>query len=216
MRAATFPIDTEGVWCEVAPGATRGGGALFLDRDGVVVEEAEYLSRVEDVVVIPGSAGVIAAANRLGIPVVFVTNQAGIARSYYGWKEFAAVQAAILTTLGAEGARVDAVYACAHHPDGEGDFRHPDHPARKPNPGMLLRAAADLGLDLAKSWLVGDKAIDIEAAQRAGLAGAMQLLTGHGKAEREHAAALGARFDVRFGRSIADAFALPLLAKHDA
>jgi D-glycero-D-manno-heptose 1,7-bisphosphate phosphatase len=213
MRAVGDPIDSEGVWCEVHEGAARGGAALFLDRDGVLVEEAEYLCRVEDVAVLPGAAAVIAAANRRGVPVVLVTNQSGIGRGYYGWAEFAAVQDAIRSALDAQGARLDAVYACPHHPSGRGAFAMPYHPARKPNPGMLLRAAADLDLDLRTSWLVGDKAIDVEAAKRAGLAGAMHVMTGYGEAEQSQSARLaGADFEVRFGRSIADAVTLPILA----
>jgi D-glycero-D-manno-heptose 1,7-bisphosphate phosphatase len=205
------PIDREGVWCEVRADAARGGAALFLDRDGVVVDEVDHLCRVEDVAVVPGAAEVIGAANRGGIPVVLVTNQAGIGRGFYGWAEFTAVQNAIIDLLERRGARLDAVYACPHHPNGKGDFRHPDHPARKPNPGMILRAAADLDLDLQKSWLIGDKSIDIEAAQRAGLAGAMQVMTGYGAAEWPHSAALAsADFEVRSGRSIIDAATLPI------
>ena len=95
-----------------------GRPALFLDRDGAVVEDTEYLCRAEDIVMIPGAAAVIAAANRLGIAVVLVTNQAGIGRGYYGWAEFKTVQQAIVAALAREGARLDAVYACAHHPEG--------------------------------------------------------------------------------------------------
>ncbi len=110
---------------------------------------------------------------------------------------------------------IDAVYACPHHPNGQGAFLHADHPGRKPNPGMLLQAATDLALDLGKSWLVGDKLSDIEAAQRAGLAGALHVLTGHGAAERPEVegAARVSRFDLRFGQSIADAAMLPLFAR---
>jgi D-glycero-D-manno-heptose 1,7-bisphosphate phosphatase len=213
MGTAGDPIDSEGVWCEVRDGAARGGPALFLDRDGVVIKETEYLSRAEDVAILPGVAGVIAAANRRGIPVVLVTNQSGIGRGYFGWSEFAAVQHAIASALEAQGARLDAIYACPHHASGQGAFAVPNHPARKPNPGMLLRAAADLDLDLRQSWMVGDKTIDIEAAKRAGLAGAMHVLTGYGKAERGQSAQLAAPdFELRFGRSIADALALPILA----
>lgn len=212
MAFVTHPIDSEGIWCEVRAGARRGGAALFLDRDGVVVEEAEYLCRVEDVAILPGAAGVIAAANRRGIAVVLVTNQAGIGLGYYGWDDFAAVQKAISRGLEAFGARLDAVYACPYHPTGKGVFLHPDHPARKPNPGMILRAAAELGLDLRKSWLVGDKTTDIEAARRAGLAGAMQVMTGYGESQRPQSAALAtADFAVRFGHSITQATALPIL-----
>jgi D-glycero-D-manno-heptose 1,7-bisphosphate phosphatase len=213
MRDLEDPIDAEGVWCEVREGAARGGAALFLDRDGVVVEEADYLCRAEDVRILPGAAAVIAAANRRGVPVVLVTNQSGIGRGYFDWAAFAAVQDAIRSALDAQGAHLDAVYACPHHPAGRGAFAIPHHPARKPNPGMLLRAAAALDLDLPISWLVGDKGIDVEAAKRAGLAGAMHVLTGYGEAERAGSARLaGADFEVRFGRSIAEAVTLPILA----
>ncbi len=160
----------------------------------------------------------IAAANQRSVPVIMVTNQSGIGRGYYGWAEFKSVQDAIVALLASEDARIDAVYACAHHPQAEGDLAHPDHPARKPNPGMLLQAASALTLDLKSSWLVGDKADDIEAAKRAGIAGALLVATGYGNAERQRAATLaGPAFEVRFGRSIADAMTLPLLmSRHGA
>jgi D-glycero-D-manno-heptose 1,7-bisphosphate phosphatase len=206
-------VDGDGVWCEVQHTAVRGGAALFLDRDGVVVEEVGYLCRPDDVAIVPGAAMVIGTANQRAVPVVLVTNQAGIGRGLYGWAEFIAVQNAIINALAAQGARFDAVYACPHHPDGKGDFLHPNHPARKPNPGMILRAAADLQLVLSQSWLVGDNATDVEAAKRAGLAGAMQVLTGHGRAHSAAALQLAtAEFEVRLGASVADALTLPVLA----
>jgi D-glycero-D-manno-heptose 1,7-bisphosphate phosphatase len=216
MEPASKFLRGVGLWCEQRPGAIRGGAALFLDRDGVVVEETEYLCRTEDVAVIRGAAAIIAAANQRRVPVVLVTNQAGIGRGYYGWDAFAAVQATIFSVLAAQGARIDAVYACAFHPDGKGSYAHPDHPDRKPRPGMLLRAAADLAVELPRSWLVGDKIIDIEAAKRAGLAGAMHVMTGYGTTERSKSAALVAtNFEVRHGPSIAAATTLPILRKRD-
>jgi D-glycero-D-manno-heptose 1,7-bisphosphate phosphatase len=216
MPSAEHPLNSEGVWCQILNRPARGRPALFLDRDGAVVEDTGYLCRVEDVLVIPGAAKIIAAANQRNIPVIIVTNQSGIGRGYYGWFEFESVQAAIATLLAAEGARIDAVYACAHHPEAEGLLGHPDHPARKPNPGMLLQAATDLTLDLKSSWLIGDKADDIEAAKRAGIAGALQLATGHGAGEHHLAAKLAtANFEVRFGQSIADAMTLPVLMPAD-
>jgi len=171
------------------------------------------LCRVEDIIMIPGAGAAIAAANNHGVAVVMVSNQAGIGRGYYGWAEFQTVQKAIVAVLADDGARIDAVYACPHHREGKGAYAHPDHPARKPNPGMLLQAASDLALDLKKSWLVGDKASDIEAAKRAGIAGALQVATGYGNAERQYGAALAtATFEVRFGQSIADASTLPILS----
>src|SRR5262249_5686057 len=122
----------------------------------------------------------------------------------------------IVALLAIKGANIDAVYACAHHPQAKGDLAHPDHPARKPNPGMLLQAASALELDLKASWLVGDKADDIEAAKRAGIAGALLVATGYGDTERQRAAALATpAFEVRFGRSIADAMMLPV-SRHGA
>jgi D-glycero-D-manno-heptose 1,7-bisphosphate phosphatase len=188
---------------------------LYLDRDGVVVEETEYLRRVQDIIIISGATDVIAAANKKGLPVVMVTNQAGIGRGYYGWSEFKTVQDALIAMLEAQGAKIDACYACAHHPEADGLLAHPDHPARKPNPGMLLQAASDLALDLKSSWLIGDKASDIEAAKRAGIAGALQVSTGYGNAERQLGAKLASLdFEVRFGQSIAEAMMLPLFKSH--
>lgn len=211
MTGKSYPLDADGVWCEVFPHVRRGAPALFLDRDGVVVEEVDYLHRVEDIALCPAAGAVIAAANANAIAVVLVTNQAGIGRGYYGWAEFLAVQAAIQSAVAAEGARFDAVYACPHHRDAKGAFAHPDHPARKPNPGMLRRAAAALDIDMSRSWLVGDRASDIEAARRAGLAGALHVLTGYGQSERAAALALsGPRFEVRAATSIADALMLPI------
>jgi len=187
-----------------------------LDRDGAVVEETGYLHRAEDLFGVPGAAEVIAAANRRSVPVIMVTNQSGIGRGYYGWTEFKSVQDAIVALLAAAGARIDAVYACAHHPEAGGLLAHPDHPARKPNPGMLLQAASDLVLDLKASWLVGDKADDVQAAKRAGIAGALLVATGYGDAEHQLAARLASpNFKVRFGQSIADAMTLPILRPPD-
>jgi D-glycero-D-manno-heptose 1,7-bisphosphate phosphatase len=217
MQAADHPLNADGVWCEILATGAPGRPALFLDRDGVIVEETEYLCRVEDIVMIPGAAATIAAANAADVPVIVVTNQAGIGRGYYGWNEFKAVQNAIFAALRTKNAWINAVYACAHHPKGQGSFIHPDHPARKPNPGMLLLAGSGLALDLKTSWLVGDKAIDVEAAKRAGLAGALHVATGYGNAERQIAANIAAPgFDVRFGRSIAEAVTLPVLHRANA
>ena len=217
-RSAEYPLNSEGVWCQILRRPAPGRPALFLDRDGAIVQETEYLHRAEDIRIIAGAAKVIVAANRRSVPIIMVTNQSGIGRGYYGWPEFASVQAKIAALLAAQGATIDAAYACPHHPQAKGDFAHPDHPARKPNPGMLLKAASALTLDLKSSWLVGDKADDIEAAKRARIAGALLVATGYGDTERQRAATLASpAFEVRFGRSIADAMTLPLLiSRHGA
>lgn len=214
---ATDFIGADGIWAQVldraaAPGpATRA--ALFLDRDGVLVEEVGFLHRPADVRLVPGAAGVIAAANRAGVPVVVPTNQSGIGRGLYGWAEFAATQARILAELARAGAAVDMVLACPFHAEAEPPYRHPDHPCRKPRPGMLLRAAERLRLDLARSWIVGDRVADLEAGRAAGLAGGLHVLTGHGQGERERVIGLGSEgFKVRLGDTIAAALdQVPLL-----
>jgi D-glycero-D-manno-heptose 1,7-bisphosphate phosphatase len=154
--------------------------AVFLDRDGTLNEETGYLHKPEDVVLFPGSVEAIAKLNARGIPVIVVTNQAGIGRGKYGWGEFQAVMERIAGLLGTGHAHMDGVYAAAHHAKGIGEYAHPDHPDRKPNPGMLLRAAEEHGLDLSRSWMIGDKAIDLEAGRNAGCHVAL-VLTGYGK-----------------------------------
>jgi len=211
-------VGSDGVWCELL-NRTQGAGlrpALFLDRDGVVVEEVHYLHRVEDTRLVPGASDVIGHANRAGVPVVVVTNQSGIGRGTYGWPEFAAVQETMLEALNYAGAFVNAVYACPFHEDGIAPWRVAEHPDRKPSPGMLNRAASRLALDLSASWIIGDRAGDVGAGLNAGLTGAMHVASGHGNVEGERAQALdlsSESFRVLTGNSIADARGqIPLLA----
>jgi D-glycero-D-manno-heptose 1,7-bisphosphate phosphatase len=192
------------------PPDTAARSAIFLDRDGVIVEDVGYLHRIEDIHYIEGALGAIAKLNALGIPVVVVTNQSGVGRGYYGWQEYEQVQAHIESRLAEEGGWLDATLACACHPDARGALAIADHPFRKPNPGMIYAAAAGLALDLASSWLIGDKPSDMEAAFRAGLSGAIHVLTGHGQRTRsqvaEWAAGIsGSSFRVESARTLADA-----------
>lgn len=153
--------------------------AVFIDRDGTLNEEVGYLCRPEDVALIPGAAEGLARANAQGIPVIVVTNQAGIGRGYYDEAAFEAVMARIKELLAAAGAHMDGIYLAPHHHKGLGAYAHPDHPDRKPNPGMLLRAAQEHGLDLARSWMIGDKEIDLSAGRNAGCKVAL-VRTGYG------------------------------------
>ena len=210
----TLFLESDGIWCRTFAAADFGGAvsrpALFLDRDGVVVEEVHFLRRPEDVRLVPGAAQVIAEARHQGIAVVLTTNQSGIARGLFGWQAFAAVQSRLEALLAAEEAAFDMVLACPFHPDGEPPYSR-EHPCRKPQPGMLLRAAERLGLDLGTSWVVGDRARDLEAGRRAGCAGGLHVLTGHGPAERAGAKRLmSPNFEVRVGESLAEAQSLPL------
>jgi D-glycero-D-manno-heptose 1,7-bisphosphate phosphatase len=168
-------IDDPGLFCEVYPAALSGGGALFLDRDGVIVADTHYLHRVEDVRMIAGAAAAIARCNSLGVGVVVVTNQAGIGRDYYGWDDFRAVQGALSAELAASGAHLDAVLACAYHADGREPFKVANHPWRKPNPGMIMEAASRMNINMARSWIVGDRAHDLAAGQAGWLPGGTLL-----------------------------------------
>jgi D-glycero-D-manno-heptose 1,7-bisphosphate phosphatase len=153
-------------------------GAVFLDRDGVINVEVDYLSSPEELELIPGAAQAIARLNALSLPAVVVTNQAGVARGYFSLERVGEIHRALERLLEAEaGARLDAVYVCPHHPSA-GDRCS----CRKPEPGLLLAAAREHGLDLARSFLVGDKASDIDAGRRAGCA-TILVQTGYGAAE---------------------------------
>jgi D-glycero-D-manno-heptose 1,7-bisphosphate phosphatase len=203
------------VWCQTF-GLPREvpRPALFLDRDGVIVDSVRYLHQAEDVALIPGAAETIARANQRGVLVVLVTNQAGIGRGYYGWDAFENVQRVLMEGLHDRGAHLDGVFACPHHAEGVGIYRRADHPARKPRPGMLLKAAETLGIDLRRSWIVGDTASDLEAGRAAELAGGLLVLTGRGGEHRYSAAALRTPdFEVVLAASLPDAeLKIPLLA----
>ncbi len=212
-------IDDDGLWRQVLnrPQGSGRRAALFLDRDGVMVEDTGYLHRPADVIMIDGAARVIAEANRRAVAVILVTNQAGIARGKFGWPDFIAVQEKIIDELDREGAFLNAVFACPHHGDGRAPYDTPDHPWRKPNPGMVLGAAERLPIDLGSSWLIGDRAGDLEAGKSAGLAGGLHVLSGHGQdpGERDRAEALaGGGFQTLIAESIAEGLeVLPLLRR---
>lgn len=199
-----------GVWARVPGGAPASPRpALFLDRDGVMVEDPGYLYRPADMILIPGVAEVIGLANRQGIPVIEVTNQAGIGRGYYGWAQFLELENALAGELARAGAVIDAVFACPYHRDGIAPWTHPAHPARKPRPGMLLAAGRFLNIALESSWIVGDKHGDLLAGRNAGLRGGLHVLTGHGAKHRQAVTECRwAEFEVRVGDSIRDAAGL--------
>lgn len=185
-------VGDDDVWVQVVnrvPGPLPRP-ALFLDRDGVIVEEVPYLHRIVDARLRPGVVAAAAAANARAIPVVVVTNQGGIALGKYGWAEFAKLHDWLWDQFAAQDAFVNALIACPHHPEGKGLLRASDHPDRKPNPGMLLRAANLLPIDMSRSWMVGDRDVDIIAAKKAGLAGAVHLLSGNPKSGESRRAAL--------------------------
>ena len=145
--------------------------AVFLDRDGVVIEQVAYLDRLDRLALFPWTVDAIRALNRAGLPVVVVTNQSGVARGFFTEAFVEESHRVLSGRLAAGGARIDAYYYCPHHPDGcvAGYARSCD--CRKPARGLVDRAARDLGLDPARSFVVGDKRSDIELAQAAGARG---------------------------------------------
>ncbi|TSE02819.1 HAD family hydrolase [Mesorhizobium intechi] len=165
------PLTEPGVWIERIGDRAfpPNRPALFLDRDGTINVDTDYPSDPAEIELRPQMLPAIAAANRAQIPVVVVTNQSGVARGYFGWSAFAAVNGRVLELLGEEGVSIDMVLACAYHEAGVGPLAIPDHPMRKPNPGMLVEAGKRLALDLRRSLIVGDKLADMQAGKRAGL-----------------------------------------------
>jgi D-glycero-D-manno-heptose 1,7-bisphosphate phosphatase len=142
--------------------------AVFLDRDGVLIADSHYLGDASRVRLLDGGAAAVAALNRAGWAVVVVTNQSGVARGFFGEADVARVHEHLAELLRGYGAKIDAFHFCPHHPDGEMDAFRVECDCRKPRPGMLRRAAAELGLDLAASWMVGDRVSDLEAGAAAG------------------------------------------------
>lgn len=179
--ATPFPLNADDVWVEILrPRAGAPAPALFVDRDGTLIEEVDFLQDPEQVRVLPGVARAIVAARSAGWLTVLAANQSGIGRGLFDWAEFAAVQKTLLNKLDRESATFDAVLACPHHPEALGRFAHPAHPARKPAAGMLLTAATRLPIDLRRSVIVGDRCSDMAAGRAAGLAAGFIVRTGYG------------------------------------
>ena len=156
--------------------------AVFLDRDGTLVEEAGYLDRLERLVFFPYSVDAVRLLNRAGLAVVIVTNQAGIARGIFKESFVGEAHRHIAERLSAGGARVDGFYYCPHHPEAVIEAYRQSCDCRKPQPGLLKRAASDLDIALDESFVVGDRWHDLEAGQRVGARGVL-VRTGYGKTE---------------------------------
>lgn len=146
--------------------------AVFFDRDGVLNRDAGYCYRVEDLEWIPGAVEAIRCVNESGAFAIVVSNQAGVARGRFREADIDSFHSAMSAQLAAAGAHIDAFYFCPYHPDAvDAEWRHPDHPDRKPNPGLIRRASTEWPIDMAASLLIGDKGSDMEAARRAGIRG---------------------------------------------
>jgi len=154
--------------------------AVFVDRDGTINEESGYLFRKEDCRFIPGAVEAIVQLNNAGFQVVVITNQSGIARGYYSAADLDQLHLYMGNEIAAAGGRIDGWYYCPHHPDYATKESQCD--CRKPLPGMIQRAAHDLGIDLSSSWMVGDKIADVHAGNAAGCQTVL-VKTGYGATE---------------------------------
>lgn len=153
--------------------------AVFLDRDGVINEEKDYVHNVDEFSFIDGVFDACVKMSEAGYRLIVITNQAGIARGYYTEDDFHRLTKWMLNKFAQHGIEIDDVYYCPHHPvHGVGDYRR-DCDCRKPAPGMILRAAKEHSLDLRRSILIGDKVTDIEAGRAAGVGCCVLALTGH-------------------------------------
>jgi D-glycero-D-manno-heptose 1,7-bisphosphate phosphatase len=162
-----------------------GSIAVFLDRDGTLIEEVDYLERVEQVALYSWSIDGVRLLNRAGIRVFVVTNQAGVARGYFTESVVADVHRHIDSLLASGGARIDAYYYCPHHPDAAVEAYRRSCECRKPGRGLVDRAARDFGIDPSRSFVVGDRWLDIQLARAVG-ARAVLVRTGFGStAERQ-------------------------------
>lgn len=153
--------------------------AVFLDRDGTIVEEAGYLERLERLKFFPFAGDAIRLLNQAGFAVVIVTNQAGIARGIVEETFVADVSRVIAERVARGGGRIDGFYHCPHHPDGIIERFSVACDCRKPAPGLFKQAASDLDLDLARSFVVGDRWHDLQAGMAVGARGVL-VRTGYG------------------------------------
>ena len=155
--------------------------AVFLDRDGTINTEKDYLYRIDDFEFIQGAVEAIRLLNESGYMVIVVTNQSGIARGYYTEEDLSVLHRYIADQLSCAGAHVDDWYFCPHHPTGKGVYAQ-QCSCRKPLPGMLHQAALRHGIDLERSFMIGDKSVDVEAAIAAGCKPIL-VRTGYGATE---------------------------------
>ncbi len=157
--------------------------AAFLDRDGTINVERNYLSDPAEMALLPGAAAGLRRLREMGYALVVLTNQSGLARGYFTAERLAEIHARLRELLAAEGVELDGVYVCPHGPDD-------DCGCRKPLPGLALAAADELDLDLAASVMIGDKAADVGLGRAIGARATILVRTGHGAAEEAKAAPL--------------------------
>ncbi|MHB1184382.1 MAG: D-glycero-beta-D-manno-heptose 1,7-bisphosphate 7-phosphatase [Desulfobulbia bacterium] len=159
--------------------------AVFLDRDGTINEQMGYINHISRFVMLPRAAAGIRLLNAQGIPVVVVSNQSGLARGYFPESLIQEVHAKMNRVLAEAGAHVDGIYICPHHPEAKEERFRLACDCRKPKPGLFLQAAADLDLDLGRSYVVGDRWSDLKAAAAVQAKGVL-VLTGYGRGDYEY------------------------------
>jgi D-glycero-D-manno-heptose 1,7-bisphosphate phosphatase len=166
--------------------------AIFIDRDGTLSEEVGYINHLSRFRMLPFAADAVRLVNRSGFLAVLVTNQAGVARGYFPESLIADVHRVVTDRMADAGAHLDGIFYCPHHPSaGEAPYRQ-DCRCRKPKPGLLHAAEKELGIDLARSWVIGDRYPDMQVAWAVGARGAL-VRTGYGAGELEHNAPRWAR-----------------------
>jgi D-glycero-D-manno-heptose 1,7-bisphosphate phosphatase len=159
--------------------------AVFLDRDGTINEQMGYINHISRFQMLPGVADAIRRLNEAEIPVVVVTNQSGLARGYFPAELLTAVHEKMVALLAENGAHVDGIYVCPHHPEAKMEEYRLNCDCRKPKPGLLLLAAAEMGLDLARSVVVGDRWSDLKTAKAIGALPVL-VLTGYGRGDAQY------------------------------
>ncbi len=156
--------------------------SVFLDRDGTINEQMGYINHISRFVLLPGVIQAIRRLNSLQVPVVVVTNQSGLARGYFPESLLQTVHEEMRRQLQAEGAHVDGIYVCPHHPEARQERFRQNCTCRKPKTGLLEQAAAELKLDLSRSYMVGDRWSDLRCGAAAGTATVL-VRTGYGRGE---------------------------------
>jgi D-glycero-D-manno-heptose 1,7-bisphosphate phosphatase len=164
--------------------------AVFFDRDGTLTRESDWVTRPADLELLPGAAEAVRIVNDAGFVAVLVTNQSAIARGLITESDLEHIHAHLATELAKERAHFDAIYHCPHHPTEGVSELTCFCECRKPRPALLARAARELGLDLSRSWIIGDAERDLLAGQALGVRGIL-VSTGKGKNESARLSSLG-------------------------
>jgi D-glycero-D-manno-heptose 1,7-bisphosphate phosphatase len=176
--------------------------AVFLDRDGTINEQMGYINHCSRFLLLPRAAAGIRLLNEKRIPVIVTTNQSGLARGYFPPELLTEVHDKMQRELAAAGAHVDAIYVCPHHPEAKIAEYREQCDCRKPKPGLFIRAAHELQLDLDRSYVVGDRWSDLKAAAGCRMTGIL-VLTGYGQGELAY---LGPREEIQPHHVAADLY----------